>query len=60
MIKLRKLVNEESVEPSKSRHTIQLADEILNRTRFLQFEADQALVREINALVNQIKILHEG
>ena len=58
MIKLTKILAE-GVNDQKSQRTIQLTKEVLKRTQYLQFEMDKPLVREINALLNEIIVLNE-
>lgn len=48
---------EPAVEPKK--RTVQLAEEILKRTQYLQFDMDKPLVSEINKLVSEIIVLNE-
>lgn len=46
-----------AIEPKK--RTVQLAEEILKRTQYLQFDMDKPLVSEINKLVSEIIVLNE-
>ena len=58
MIKLTKILVE-GINDQKSQRTVQLTKEVLKRTQYLQFEMDKPLVREINALLNEIIVLNE-
>ena len=58
MIKLTKILVE-GVNDQKAQRTVQLTKEVLKRTQYLQFEMEKPLVREINALLNEIIVLNE-
>jgi len=58
MIKLTEILVE-GIYDQKSQRNVQLTKEVLKRTQYLQFDADQPLVREINALLNEIIVLNE-
>lgn len=58
MIKLANILVE-GINDQKSQRTVQLTKEVLKRTQYLQFDMDKPLVREINALLNEIIVLNE-